>query len=242
MSEITKAHDTRAELIKYFPKRAKTITDELVALIDSTRDEPEFQGESLMKNMVTYQSALEGKGTSISDYVSAIKFSAYMVTCDDNYTQAYIKTFSHRKFVQDRIDADTGSNKYKELVAAASRFRKGTTVVSILTVSQAPFDLMFTGMRYKAVGILAEVMETARYDRDKINAAKELLAATKGPDNVKIDLDIGAKENSAVQQLNEQLAKFASDSLRQLEHGVTDLTTLGAMTVQEDTVDAVIIQ
>jgi hypothetical protein len=69
---------------------------------------------------------------------------------------------------------------------------------------------------------------------DRINAAKELLAATKGPDNMKIELDVGVSESSAVQQLNDQLAEIAGRSLKHLEAGSTNLKELGAMKVTSD--------
>jgi hypothetical protein len=77
-------------------------------------------------------------------------------------------------------------------------------------------------------------MENGKYDRDKINAAKELLAATKGPENMKIELDVGVSESSAVQQLNDQLAEIAGRSLKHLEAGATNLNELGAMKVTDD--------
>ena len=109
-------------------------------------------------------------------------------------------------------------------------------MVDILTLSQVPLDMLFTGQRYKAVLVLADRMENSRMDKDKIAAAKELLAATKGPDNLKIELDVGVKENSAVQQLNEQLAMIATKQKRLLESGVTNLGELGSLKVKDEDV------
>ena len=140
---------------------------------------------------------------------------------DDNFTEAYKKTFSDRDFVKNRLDIDTDSAEYRELTSAASRYRKSKLVTSILTLSQVPLDLMFTGARYKAVGVLAQVMETARYDRDKINAAKELLAATKGPDNIRMELEVGPSADAINQQnkLFEQLADISAAQHRRLSRG-----------------------
>jgi hypothetical protein len=100
-------------------------------------------------------------------------------------------------------------------------------------------EIMFLGLRYKAVGVLADVMMNARQDRDKINAAKELLAATKGPETQKIELDIGVKENSAIANLNEQLSVLAGRQKMLLEAGARDLADFGSMKVkQEEIVDA----
>jgi hypothetical protein len=50
-------------------------------------------------------------------------------------------------------------------------------------------------------------------------------------------MDIGVKENSAIQSLNEQLASFASNSLVHLQAGTTDLNRLGSMKVKEEIID-----
>ena len=170
----------------------------------------------------------------LPDYLNAIRFCAYIMTNSSNYTEAYKKVFSDRDFVKNRLTALKSSPQYSELTSAASRYRRTKLVTDILTVSQVPLDLMFTGHRYKAISVLANVMETAKLDRDKVNAAKELLAATKGPDSVKIELDVGVTESSAIQQLNDQLAEIAGRSIKHLEAGSTSLKELGALKVTDD--------
>jgi hypothetical protein len=80
---------------------------------------------------------------------------------------------------------------------------------------------MFGGERVRAVMVIATVMTTSKFDRDKINAAKELLAATKGPETSKIELDMGysASAMSMQQQLNNQLAQIALNQKMMLEGG-----------------------
>lgn len=239
MSELV----TLEQLQEAIPSKKKLITEEAVDIINKSRSEPEFQGESLLKTATTYEAVLQRNKVSITEYLNAIRFCAYLTGVDENITEAYKKTFADREFVKERADADSYSNKYKELTSAASRYRKSKLVVDILTLSQIPFELMFTGHRYKAVGILAEVMQTAKLDRDKINAAKELLAATKGPENMNIQLDVGVKENSAVQQLNDQLANMAARQKAMLESGAGSLEEFGSMKVkkEEDVIEGEVI-
>lgn len=228
---------TVEDIKRAIPSRKNTITQELVDIINQSLTEPEFQGESLLETASTYERVIQSRaGTSVKDYIYAIKFCAYLVGVDDNFTEAYRKTFFSRDFVKERANAPTDSVGYKELTAAASRYRRSKLVVDILTLSQVPLDMLFTGQRYRAVLVLADRMENSRMDKDKIAAAKELLAATKGPDNLKIELDVGVKENSAVQQLNEQLAMMAAKQRTMLESGVTSLKELGGMKVAADDV------
>ena len=230
---------TIEELQKALPSRKNTITDEIVEIINKSQDDPEFQGESLLQTAITYENVMMNNKAGIKEYIDAIRFCAYLISLEDNYTEAYKKTFSYRDFVKNRLDVPPDSSKYKELTNAASRYRRSKLVVDLLTFSQVPLDILFSGYRYKAIGVLANEMETAAYSRDRIAAAKELLLAVKGPENKKIELEIGVKESSAVANLNEQLSILASKQKMLLESGARDLTDFGSMTVnQEEIVDA----
>lgn len=225
------------DLKKALPSRKNSVTQEIVDLFNDSLSEPEFQGEELIQSAVTYEKVLQGVGgVGLKDYINALRFCAYLVTVDDNYTEAYTKTFYMRDFVKERVGADTKSVEYRELTTAASRYRKSRLVVEILTVSQVPLDMMFTGARYKAVAVLADRMENSRLDRDKINAAKELLAATKGPENVRVAMDVGVQENSATQNLMDQLSAIAVRQKGLIESGVNTAQDFGAMKVADDSV------
>ena len=229
---------TVKDLQNSLPSRKNTITDEIVDIVNASMNEPEFQGESLLHTAITYENVMAKNRAGIREYIDAIKFCAYLVSMEDNYTEAYKKTFAYRDFVKDRINVTPDSPKYNELTSAASRYRKSKLVVDLLTYSQVPLDIMFSGYRYKAIGVLAREMESAQYSRDRISAAKELLMAVKGPENVKIELDIGVKETSAVASLQAQLAEMASNSLKHLEAGTTSVAALGALKPKEEVIDA----
>lgn len=221
MGEITDQL-TLEDVQRALPSKKGTITQEVVDIMNKAHSEPEFQGETLLQTAVTYEGVMQKNQVGIKDYLRAIRFCAYLMTMEDNYTEAYKKAFFDREFVQKRLGVDTGSMQYRELTSAASRYRRSKLVVDILTLSQAPLDLMFTGARYRALGVLTNVMETARMDRDKINAAKELLAATKGPENVKMELEVGpsAAAKDMQLELNTQLARLATNQKALLEAGM----------------------
>lgn len=224
-------------LRKSIPSRRGAITDEIAEIINKYSDEPEFQGESLLQSMVTYEQVMVKHKVGIKDYLNAIRFCAYLISQNDNYTEAYKKTFADKPFVQARLGSDTNSTSYNELTSAASRYRRSKLVTEILTLSQVPLDLLFTGARYKAIGVLATIMENAKYDRDKIAAADKLLQHTSS-NEVKIELDVGIKENSAIQQLNDQLAVMAKRQKTLLIEGVNELKDFGSMKPKDEFTDA----
>jgi hypothetical protein len=242
MNEVSRMV-TIEDVKEALPSKKGTVTQEVVDMINASMNEPEFQGESLLQTAVTYQKALEGRKASITEYLNALKFCAYMTSMDDNYTEAYKKVFFNREFVKERMNAPTTTNAYKELTSAASRYRSSKLVVDILTFSQAPMHLLYRGYQYKAVEVLHDTMLTAKLDRDKINAAKELLAATKAPENMKIELDVGVKETSLQEELNRQLTEVALQQKALLEKGISlkDAQQIGIKLDKEDIMDAEVV-
>lgn len=224
---------TLEDVKRALPKKKNYVTQEAVDIINASLNDPEFQGESLLQSASIYEGVLKGARASVPEFLNAVRFCAYMSTNGSNYTEAYKKVFADREFVKTRMGLSTNDPRYAELTSAASRYRRSKLVTDLLTASQVPLDLIFTGHRYKAIGVLAHIMENGKYDRDRINAAKELLASTKGPDNLKIELDVGVSESSAITQLNDQLAEIASRSLKHLEAGSTSLNELGSLKVKE---------
>ena len=230
---ITSKTVTKADLQNAIPDRKNAITDELVDLINQIQTEPEFQGETMVQTMITYQNALKGARVSMRAYVNAIRFCAYLVSMDDNYTEAYKRTFYDTDFVKVRANVSTSDPRYAELTSAASRYRRSKLVVDILTLSQVPLDMLFAGYRYKAMAVLAETMVTAKLDRDRIQAARSVLEMTKS-DTIKVDLDVGVKESSAVASLKTQLAEMAAQQVALLNSGTTSLKELGGLKPIED--------
>ena len=224
---------TKADLQNAIPDRKNAITDELVDLINQIQTEPEFQGETMVQTMITYQNALKGARVSMRAYVNAIRFCAYLVSMDDNYTEAYKRTFYDTDFVKVRANVSTSDPRYAELTSAASRYRRSKLVVDILTLSQVPLDMLFAGYRYKAMAVLAETMVTAKLDRDRIQAARSVLEMTKS-DVIKVDLDVGVKESSAVASLKTQLAEMAAQQVALLNSGTASLKELGGLKPIED--------
>lgn len=234
---------TKEEIQTRLPSRKNTVTDEVVDIINRAATEPEFQGESLLQTAAVYENVMIRNKASIKDYLNAIRFCAYLITMDDNYTEAYKKVFGDRDFVKERMQLPTDDHRYKELTSAASRYRNTSKLVTeILTLSQAPLDLMFMGARYKAIGVLADIMENGRFDRDKINAAKELLAATKGAEKMQLDIGVGTTDKAInlQEQLNQQIAQLVANQQAMLQLGgsIKEVQRIGINLNNQDTVDA----
>ena len=230
---------TMDDMKRLFPKKKESITEELITIINDANNNPFFSGDEFMNNILTYKDVMEKQKASLKDYLAAIRFCAYLESEDYNLTEAYKKSHCHTEFVRERLDSPTNSAEYKQLTNAASRYRKRPLIVQILTQSQLGLHLMFQGEQYRAINVLSDIMVNGRSEMARVAAAKELLANTKAPETHKIELDIGIRNESAMESLNAQLAQFAIESMNQLKTGKTDLKTLGSMKVIEDSEEVI---
>jgi len=213
---------TADELKQRFPQKKNTITEETVALVNTVISNPEFDGSQFLNHLVDYQYCMVDGGYSMAEYINAMKFCAYLESTGGNVTEAYKKARASDPFVAARLTAATDSNAYNELSSQASRYRRSKLVKQILTQSDMPLYLMFQAERYKAVAVLAREMQSAPFSKDRITAAKELLAAVKPPENIQIELGVGpTKEARDLQmELNTQLTKLAINQQALLDAGM----------------------
>lgn len=211
---------TKEELQQKFPAKRSTITEETVQFINDTMQNPDFDSATFLTQLVDYQGAMIDSSASMTEYINAIKFCAYL-EAEQNMTEAYRRARANDKFVQDRAMARTGTNEYNELTMQASRYRKSKLVRQILTQSDMPLYLMFQGARYKAVAVLAREMEEAAYSKDRISAAEKLLTHVKPPENNKVELEVGlnAEAQSMQTKLFEQLSEISMKQHKRLVNG-----------------------
>lgn len=210
---------TVEELIHRFPAKKTTITQETVDLINQANNDPSFNGDEFVDNMMTYQNVMFKNSGSIGEYINALKFCAYLEAEVDNYTEAYKRARANDHFVRERANAPTDSAAYKELTSAASRYRKSPMVRDILTQADMPLHLMFQGARYGAVSTLVTEMETASFSKDRINAAKAILEHVKPPENMKIELDVGIKQDSIIDRYENMITDLVAHQQKAIAEG-----------------------
>ena len=225
------------ELKKKFPRKKSSITQEVADMINAAMNDPEFDTSTIVGDMITFENVMHVHSLSMEEYIDAIRYCAYLQSNPDSKLEAYKRTFSRRNFVDSKWEAKPGTNEYKALTAAATRYDALPHITKIKTQALVPMHILFGGYGMQAVMVLATEMTTAPQPRDRISAAKELLAAIKAPENIKIDLDIGVKENNAIQSLNDQLAEIASRQMVHLQAGTGSLEQFGGMKPKEEVID-----
>jgi len=236
---------TLEQLKSFFPEKKYAITQDTVDYYNHFVNDPEFDGVSLMDTVIVNKNAMLKNSASMESYLNAVRFSSFL-HANDNPTQAYIKTFWHREFVQEALKArdeeGTTSSKYRQLCNAASRYKtQNPLVADILRTTLLDTSINYMGARKQAFGVLIDKMHNSRLDKDAIAAADTFLRHTAPPAEVKMELDIGVKESDSTKDMMNAIRAHISMQKEAIANGarLEDVQKLG-LTKSEKTDDEVI--
>lgn len=210
------------------PKSQKSmITEDLVDKLNKWNEDP-LLVNSFKENMVSYIGVLKSGKYKIEDYMSAVKFVSYKLV-GFNDVDAYQVTFPDRyKKLEDNGLSRSQMSPY------VSAYKKNKLVNAVFEQTIVPSHVLNAPLYQEALNELAYLMVNAKSEVAKVQAATSILTHTKAPETHKIELDIGVGNNSALDDLNEQLEEVAMNQLKLLKDGATDLDKLGAMKPKDD--------
>ena len=131
-------------------------------------------------------------------------------------TDAYIITFPDR--YQSMLNRGLSS---KEMSSIISVYNKSKLVNGIMEQSLIPTWIINQDLYQKAINVQADLMMTAVSEKVRSDAANSLLIHLKPPETKKVELDIGLKQGSEVDQLKDVLVQLASQQRQMIQTGVT---------------------
>lgn len=232
------------KLKELFPNKKNTLNQQTVDLINAAQQDPEFDGVSIISSMMTHKGLIDKHSASMAEYVNAVRFcgimqSDYKMTA----TEAYKRVFFDREHVQKCLkeaDGDTSSSAYRELTSAASRYNKSPLVVDIMTQADVPLYLLLGGLRFEMSLALANEARTAPLAKDRIAAMDKFLTHVKPPENIKLEMDIGVKKDSIIDDYEQAMAKMVAKQKELIALGanVKDIANASIVKRDEDIIDA----
>ena len=201
-------------LKKSLPDKYKNnINKELLDNINTTLSDPDLY-ETYRDNFVTYMSVLNDGKYKITDYLNAVKYCTQRLM-GKSQIDSYIATFP------DRYDNMIKNGKTsKEMSSIITVYNKSKLVNAIMEQSMIPSWILNQDMYQKAINVQAEIMMTASSDKVRSDAANSLLTHLKPPETKKVELDIGLKQGSEVDNLRSIIAELAGERKRRIEAGV----------------------
>lgn len=196
----------------------KNVSKEVIDGINSLLSDPDM-AEQYRDNLVGYTSVIkEGKFKLVS-YVGAVKYVTQKLAGKNNQ-DAYMAAFPDKwaDWVSRNVSA-------KDISSYVSVYNGSKLVNLILEQSLIPNWVLNQDIRQKAINHLATLMVTATSEKVQADAAIGLLGALKMPDKLKVELDVGVKENGVM----DQLQKASLDLATRMQ----DMMKAGAWTAQD---------
>jgi hypothetical protein len=189
------------------------VTEELVDKLNQWNEDPKLV-ESFKENLLGFTNVLKDGKYKLDDYFNAVRFVSYKLL---GYTDidAYTVVFPER---YERLRND--GLERTEIGAYCTAYKKNKLVVAIMEQTLVPTHVLNAPLYQEALNELASIMTTSRSDMARVNAATAILAHTKAPEITKIELDIGVKETSAIEDLRKATEELVLAQRKSIEAGV----------------------
>lgn len=196
-----------------------SVSQELIDQINKTLADPDMY-ETYRDNLLSYAHVMREGKFKMEDYINAIKYCSHKIMGGSN-VDAYVKTFP------DKYQAMLSAGKNaKDISSFVTSYNKNKLVNLILEQSMIPSWVLNQDMYQKALNVQCELMMTANSEKVRSDAANSLLTHLKPPEVTKVELDIGLKKDSAMEDLKHTLTELALKQQQFIGAGVTQVKEL----------------
>lgn len=195
------------------------VSQELIDQINQTLADPDMY-ETYRDNLLGYAHVMREGKFKMEDYINAIKYCSHKIMGASNI-DAYVKTFP------DKYQAMLSAGKNaKDISSFVTAYNKNKLVNLILEQSMIPSWVLNQDMYQKALNHQLYLMLNAKSEKVQSDAANSILVHLKPPEVTKVELDIGLKKDSAMDDLKQNLAELALMQKQFISAGVTQVKDL----------------
>lgn len=195
------------------------VSQELIDQINKTLADPDMY-ETYRDNLLGYAHVMREGKFKMEDYINAIKYCSHKIMGASNI-DAYVKTFP------DKYQAMLSAGKNaKDISSFVTAYNKNKLVNLILEQSMIPSWVLNQDMYQKALNHQLYLMLNAKSEKVQSDAANSILVHLKPPEVTKVELDIGLKKDSAMDDLKQNLAELALMQKQFISAGVTQVKDL----------------
>lgn len=205
---------TEEELLTALPRQLrKKVPSNLLDTINNISNDPYFN-KTYKENFISYLKVLEEGTFNIFDYLKAVKYVSYKLMGYTN-KDSWIRTFPDRYA---KLIAKGASDK--EIAANYTAYNKGKLVNLIVEQTLIPLYIINQPNEQKAINVLVDLMVNAKSDLVKMKAADSLLTHIKKPETKQVELNIGIKQSSEIDDMMDSLNKIAAQQKELIQNGM----------------------
>jgi hypothetical protein len=209
VSDVLTADQLKAALPD---KVKKSVNEQLINQINQTLAEPELY-EAYRDNLLSYGKVMKEGKFKVPNYIDAVMYVSHKLMGATNIA-AYSKTFPAKikRFAAQGVSS-------KDISNYVSAYNKSKLVNLLMEQTFVPSWVLNQDLYQKALNTQAELMITANSEKVRTDAANSLLTHLKRPETQKVELDIGVKEDSSIDQLRKATLELAAAQRLALQAG-----------------------
>lgn len=205
---------TEEVFLKSLPRSVRrSVGDNVLQYINGLiLDDPELN-DNLRDDLISYTSVLQQGRFKIYEYITAVRYVSFRLLGDTSIT-AYIKTFPDR--YQDWINKGIDE---RDITSKITGYKNSKLVGLIMAQTMTPVHVMNKDYYQDALNVQRELMLGANSEMVRMKAADSILAQLKPPEIQKIELDIGMKDDPAIDELNRTMTQLAEQQKQMIAGG-----------------------
>ena len=192
--------------------------------------------EGYRDNLLTHTNVLSQGRYKLETYIDAVRYVSCKLMGATNIS-AYIKTFPDR--YQHYIDI--GSDEL-HIHSVCSAFNRNQLVNKIMEQTLIPTHVLNADLHQKAINQLAYLMMNARSEKVQSDSAAKLVDALKIPETVKMELDIGIKEDDSIKELRQTTMELVKQQKLAIEVGTRTAKEIAHSKIVRDVIDVKVIE
>ena len=204
---------TMDQLQRVVPKKMKAlVSQKTIDTFNNIVCDDEFR-ETYRDNLLSYTSVLQDGKFKIGSYMDAVRYCSFKIMGCSNI-EAYTKTFPDRytKHLQN-------GTSQKDIASYVTSYNKNKMVNLIMEQSLVPMHVLNLDYYQRAINVSADLMMNATSEKVRCDAANNLMTQLKAPETKKIELDIGIKEGSVIEELNNASMALAAEQRLRISSG-----------------------
>lgn len=190
----------------------KNVNQKTIDHINQTLTDPDMY-ETYRENLLGFANVMQEGKFKMEGYVLAIKYASHKLSGKTNL-DAFSITFP------DKIRRWTAQGvKSKDIASYVTAYNKSKLVTLIMSQAMIPTWLLNQDLFQRALNTQAELMDSAKSEKVRSDAANSILTHLKQPETHKIELDVGVKEDGSIAALRETTMELARQQRLAIEAG-----------------------
>ena len=203
------------DVVKAVPAHLKSdVSQNMVDELNHLSSDP-LHAETMRNNFISYTKVMSEGKFKLLDYVNAVKYVSYRIM-GYSKRESYSRTFPLR---YQTLVAKGMTDK--DISAYVSAYNKNKLVNLIMEQSLVPSWILNQEIYQNAINTQAELMMGARSEKVRSDAANSILTHLKKPESKQIELSIGVKDTSGMDELRTKLREMAEMQQNLIENGMT---------------------